>query len=80
MKVDEAIYQGGVCAKLTDNNELVHQLLSPASGKIIEINNQLFETNNLLEKDPYFQGWIYRIIPTDIENDKTNLTPCSSDF
>lgn len=80
MNVDETIYQGGTCAKITDKNDLVHQLLSPASGKIIEVNNQLFETEHLLEKDPYFQGWIYRIIPENVDYEIKNLTPCSSDF
>ncbi|MBK8943928.1 MAG: response regulator [Ignavibacteriae bacterium] len=80
MKMEETIYQGGVCAKIVDNKELVHQLLSPVSGKIIEINNQIFEIKNLLEKDPYFDGWLYRIIPNNIDNELSNLTPCSSDF
>ncbi|MFZ1291600.1 MAG: response regulator [Melioribacteraceae bacterium] len=80
MKMGETIYQGGVCAKIVDNKELVHQLLSPVSGKIIEINNEIFETKNLLEKDPYFNGWLYRIIPNNIDSELSNLTPCSSDF
>ncbi|MBI1931774.1 MAG: response regulator [Ignavibacteriales bacterium] len=80
MRRDETLYQGGVCAKITDSKELIHQLLSPISGKIIEINNQIFETKNLLEKDPYFEGWIYRIIPNNIDSELTNLIPCSSDY
>jgi CheY-like chemotaxis protein len=80
MKLGDSIYQGGVCAKIVDSKELIHQLLSPVSGKIIEVNNQIFEIKNLLEKDPYFNGWLYRIIPNNIDTELSNLTPCSSDF
>ncbi len=80
MKTEDTIYQGSSCARIKDKNDLVHQLLSPMSGKIIETNNQLFEIDHLLEKDPYFQGWIYRIIPENVDNEIKNLTPCSSDF
>ncbi|MBK7105670.1 MAG: response regulator [Ignavibacteriae bacterium] len=80
MKLGDSIYQGGVCAKIVDSKELLHQLLSPVSGKIIEVNNQIFEIKNLLEKDPYFNGWLYRIIPNNIDAELSNLTPCSSDF
>ncbi len=78
--VDETLYQGGSCLKVTDSNDLIHQLLSPISGKIIDINNKIIEDSTLLEKDPYFKGWIYRIIPNNLEHDLKNLTPCSSDI
>ncbi len=80
MKIDETLFQGGTCAIITDNNEMHHQLLSPISGKIIEINDKIFNSKNLLEKDPYFEGWIYRVVPGNPENEIVNLTPCSSDL
>jgi CheY-like chemotaxis protein/glycine cleavage system H lipoate-binding protein len=80
MNVEEEIYQGGICLKITDNRDCVHQLLSPISGKIIDINSKIIEQHSLLEKDPYFEGWIYKMVPSNLENDMENITPCSSDI
>jgi CheY-like chemotaxis protein len=80
MKIEESIFQGGACLKIIDTNECSHQLLAPISGKIIDMNEKIIINNSLLEKDPYFQGWIYRVIPSNLEHDIRNLTPCSSDI
>ena len=80
MKIDETIYQGGNCLRLIDNQDYTHQLLSPISGKIIDINEKLIIHKNLIEKDPYFNGWIYKLLPSDLDTELNNLTPCSSDL
>jgi len=80
MNTDEAVYQGGNCIKIIDNEDYCHQLLAPISGKIIDINEKIIINKSLLEKDPYFNGWIYKIIATDLDNELNNLTPCSSDI
>ena len=80
MKVDEKIFQGGVCAKITDSSENVHNVLAPVGGKILSCNNKIITDVNLIEKDPYFEGWIYAVLPEHPENDMENLTTCSSDF
>ncbi len=76
---DDEIVQGNSCASLTDINGKIHSLLSPVSGRIIEVNDELKKHNNLIEKDPYFKGWFYRLIPSDSEYELKNLTNCSSD-
>lgn len=80
MKVDDNIYQGNTSLKVIDSNEYIHQVLSPISGKIVSVNEKLLKNINLLEKDPYFEGWIYNIIPFSLEADIKNLTSCSSDI
>lgn len=77
---EDTIYQGGTCLKILDDNDLLHQLLAPISGKIIEINEKIILNKSLLEKDPYFSGWIYKMIPANLENELDNITPCSSDI
>jgi CheY-like chemotaxis protein/glycine cleavage system H lipoate-binding protein len=77
--IDDEVVQGNQCASLKDKNGRVHPLLSPVSGRIIEINGALSRNNNLIEKDPYFEGWFYRLIPSDSEYEIKNLTNCSSD-
>lgn len=79
LEVDDILIQGNTCATLETNEEMYHNILSPIGGKIIEVNQKLLENFSLLEKDPYFEGWLYKIIPADVEYDRKYLTPCSTD-
>ena len=74
----DGIFQGTSCIRFNSENNLSHDLLSPVSGKIIEVNEQVKENKNIIQKDPYFEGWLYRVIPSDIEYEIKNLTSCSS--
>lgn len=76
---EEEIAQGISCVTLISNEDRAHKILSPVSGRIVEVNENLKTNTNLLEKDPYFEGWIYRVIPTDPVYEQKNLIPCSSD-
>jgi len=80
MSVDENIYQGNTALKIVDSNEYIHQVLSPISGKIVSVNQKILENINLLAKDPYFEGWIYKIIPFSLISETNNLTTCSLDI
>jgi CheY-like chemotaxis protein len=79
MDFEENIAQGATCAVFEAEDGLTHHLLSPVSGMIIEPNNKLKEDVTLIEKDPYFEGWLYRIIPSDLDFELKNLVSCSSD-
>lgn len=78
-KIDDEIIQGNMCAQIKSKSGLVHNVLSPVTGRIIERNELLLTDQSIVEKDPYFNGWLYRIIPTDSEYELKHLIPCSSD-
>ena len=78
-KTDEEVIQGNSCAQIKSKREIVHSLLSPVSGRIIETNERVLNEISIIEKDPYFEGWLYRVIPSDIEYELKQLIPCSSD-
>lgn len=80
MSIDENIHQGNTALKIIDSNEDMHQVLAPVSGKIISVNEKIIENINLLAKDPYFDGWIYTVIPTSLVGEVEKLTSCSSDI
>ncbi|WP_289091175.1 glycine cleavage system protein GcvH [uncultured Bacteroides sp.] len=44
----------------------VSDLFLPVGGEILEVNPALEENPELLNKDPYGEGWIIRIKPTDV--------------
>ncbi len=79
MSPEENLIQGSSCAFISTSDGCVHQLLSPLSGLIIDSNEQLLTEPSLIEKDPYFRGWIYKIIPSDLDNELKNLSSCSMD-
>lgn len=78
MKNDDLIFQAVTCVKFICNDYL-HNLYSSISGRIIELNEKLLNNPELIEKDPYFEGWIYRILPNDFQTEKNKLIPCGSD-
>ena len=80
LNADENINQGNTALKITDSNENIHQVLAPISGKIINVNEKIIDNINLLAKDPYFDGWIYTVIPFSLESEIEKLTSCSSDI
>jgi len=80
MLPQQEILQGSYCASLITVENTVHPLMAPISGRIIECNTELENNHTLLEKDPYFQGWLYRIIPSDYDYEIKNLVSCSMEM
>jgi len=76
---EDEIGQGISCLTIKSNNERIHKIYSPVSGRIIDVNNNLKSNPSLIEKDPYFEGWVYRVIPNDLGYEFKKLIPCSSD-
>jgi len=70
--------QGSPCAQFFTEDPWVHTLPAPLSGEIIE-QNEALQSNNQIEKDPYFRGWLYRMIPNNLAVESQSLIPCSSD-
>ena len=79
LKIDDEIVQGNCCSQIKSKEGLGHYVLSPITGRIIEWNEQLLNDTSIIEKDPYFNGWFYRVIPSDSEYEIKHLIPCSSD-
>lgn len=74
--LDAEIVQGFSCAELEAEDELIHQLMAPVSGQIIKVNDELKENPSLPEKDPYFAGWFYVIIPKNLDYEMKFLSAC----
>ncbi len=45
----------------------VSDLFSPVSGEIIEVNEKLKDSPDLINKDPYGEGWIIKIKISDLK-------------
>ena len=55
----------------------VSELYVPVSGTIIEINEKLEDSSDLVNTDPYGDGWLIKIKPTNV-NEKDHLMNFSS--
>jgi glycine cleavage system H protein len=48
-------------------------LISPVSGVVQEVNGELLEKPELVNQDPYHQGWFVKIAVKNFEADRENL-------
>jgi len=56
------------------------ELTSPVSGEILELNKQLDSSPELINLEPYSNGWLLKVRLDDFENDKVNLMDSKSYF
>jgi CheY-like chemotaxis protein/glycine cleavage system H lipoate-binding protein len=73
--VGEELVQGIPCAFATSTDGSVHGIMCPMGGKVLEVNEEALSDPLLVDKDPYFRGWLYRILPS---NPDSNLRWLSS--
>jgi CheY-like chemotaxis protein/glycine cleavage system H lipoate-binding protein len=64
----EDLVQGISCAVATAPDGSRHGVMCPMGGKVLEVNEDARSNPSLVEKDPYFKGWLYRILPSDPES------------
>ena len=60
----EKIRKGDVLAELNQNGKRL-MIFSPISGEIVNPNISLASTPDLLQEDPYGEGWFYTIKPSN---------------
>ena len=64
-EVDIEIGQGEQVA-VVESVKAVSDVYAPLSGTIVEINEELEDSPEMLNDDPYGEGWIFKI---EVEND-----------
>jgi len=68
------IVQGKILGTM-ETGKWVGPLRAPVSGVIVEFNKTLrtVKTADLVNKDPYGEGWMFILEPTNLEDDLKNL-------
>jgi glycine cleavage system H protein len=56
------------------------ELTSPVSGEIIELNKQLDSTPELINLEPYENGWLLKVKLDNFDKDKVNLMDSKNYF
>ena len=66
------IEQGETVGKI-QSAKWVGKFVSPISGEILEVNEDLEDDCTLINKNPYDKGWIMKVKPSNLDDDKENL-------
>ncbi len=69
----EILRQGSVFAQFFTTDLRAHSLLSPLSGKVLEMNENSVKDPTTILDDPYGEGWLIRISPTNFEAERKIL-------
>lgn len=48
-------------------------IYSPASGRVVEVNPRIKEEPEIINQDPYGDGWLLKVEPRSFEADAANL-------
>jgi glycine cleavage system H lipoate-binding protein len=67
--VGEDLLQGIPCAEAISPDGAKHSIMCPLSGRVLEVNEGAQSNPSLVERDPYFRGWLYRIVPSNPASD-----------
>ena len=73
-EVNEGLIQGAALARIEAAAQHVHTVCSPLSGRVIERNPKLMASIGLIDTDPFCDGWLVRMIPTDLDGELPRLS------
>ena len=66
------VEQGETCGKI-QSAKWVGKFVSPVSGEITEVNEELEDDCTLINKSSYDKGWIMAVKPSNLDEDMKNL-------
>jgi glycine cleavage system H protein len=65
----------GERAATVESVKAVGEVFAPLSGKVVEVNETVTQSPDLINKDPYGQGWLFALEIADNEEIETLLPP-----
>jgi len=63
-EVGEELQAGTTCGEL-ESTKSVSDLYAPLTGKVVSRNDALDGTPELVNSDPYGEGWLFEVVPSD---------------
>jgi glycine cleavage system H protein len=70
--VGKNIEQGKPCGSM-ESGKWVGRIYAPVSGKVESVNEELEESPELINSSPYEKGWIFRITPSNLQEELKGL-------
>ena len=62
--IDAAVTAHGSCAEI-ESTKSVSEVFTPISGRVVEVNDALTATPELVNQEPYRGGWIFAVQMSD---------------
>jgi CheY-like chemotaxis protein/glycine cleavage system H lipoate-binding protein len=69
----DELEQGEVCCRAAAVGRKVHAIWSPLSGQVVETQLALHQDPGLVNRDPYGEGWLLRLLPTRLSEELGRL-------
>jgi len=66
------VEQGKPCGSM-ESGKWVGRIYAPVSGKVESTNQDLEDTPELINDSPYEKGWLYKIRPSNLQEELKNL-------
>lgn len=63
----------GVSIGNIESSKAVSELISPVSGTIVEVNEEVIDEPSLTNSSPYDMGWLVAVEPADWDGDNDRL-------
>ena len=63
-EVGDTVEAGAACGEL-ESTKSVSDVYAPFAGEVVARNDALDATPELVNNDPYGEGWLFEIVPTD---------------
>lgn len=74
-EIGEEIVKDEAFSSIESTDEIVTDLYAPLSGVVVEVNEELIDTAELVNEDPYEDGWIIKLELSSISELDELLTP-----
>jgi glycine cleavage system H protein len=63
-ELGETVSAGSACGEL-ESTKSVSDVYAPLNGEVVARNDALDATPELVNNDPYGEGWLFELVPTD---------------
>jgi glycine cleavage system H protein len=70
----------GEAAAEIETIKVTESVLAPVSGVIVDVNPQMEDSPEVINQDPYGEGWLFVLEPNDWEAERVNLLDASDYF
>ncbi|MCX7909750.1 MAG: response regulator [Ignavibacteria bacterium] len=71
--VGDEIRQGSVYFQIFSSDLRTQSIFSPLSGTVMEVNENVLKNPEIAVRDPYGEGWLVKIKPSNFEEDMKTL-------
>lgn len=60
-----ATLEAGAVAGEVESTKAVSEIYAPVGGRVTAVNDALAENPETVNNDPYGEGWLFRLVPSD---------------